>query len=155
MLSLQMKNLSTKIKKQKKNQFLRLLIIIVNKKNIMRLNVLMSLKMLKQKRTLTSSNKRKKKIFEEKNSQVFKNSKQIKNESNFVYKITITNNAEKNYSVKVLLNVVVEINVINQRFVVVSKFHFIDSELFAFYFMNNKKIYCYEIYEIKLTLKNN
>ena len=44
---------------------------------------------------------------------------------------------------------------INQRFVVVSKFHFIDSELFASHFMNDKKIYCYKIYEIKLTLKNN
>ena len=33
--------------KKKQNQFLKLLIIIVNKKNIMRLNVLMFLKMLK------------------------------------------------------------------------------------------------------------
>ena len=54
-----------------------------------------------------------------------------------------------------MLNDVVEINVISQRFVVVSKFHFIDNELFAFHFMNDKKIYCYEIYKIKLTLKNN
>ena len=67
----------------------------------------------------------------------------------------ITNDDEKNYSVRVLLNDVVEINVINQRFVVVSKFHSINSELFAFHFMNDKKIYCYEIYKIKLTLKNN
>ena len=44
---------------------------------------------------------------------------------------------------------------INQRFVVVSNFHFISSELSASHFMNDKKIYCYEIYEIKLTLKNN
>ena len=53
----------------------------------------------------------------------------------------ITNDDEKNYSTKVLLNDVVEINVINQRFVVVSKFHFIDNELSASDFMNNKKIY--------------
>ena len=97
----------------------------------------------------------KKKVFEKKNSQIFKNNKRIKNESNFVYKTTITNDDERNYSVRILLNDVVEINVINQRFVVVSKFHFIDSELFAFHFMNDKKIYCYKIYEIKLTLKNN
>ena len=104
---------------------------------------------------LTSSNKRKKKVFEKKNSQIFKDSRRIKSELSLVYKITITNKNEKNYSVKILLNDVVEINVINQRFVVVSKFHFIDSELFAFHFMNDKKIYCYEIYEIKLILKNN
>ena len=90
-----------------------------------------------------------------KSSQVFKNNKRIKNELNFLYKITIINDDEKKYSVTILLNDVVEINVINQRFVVVSKFHFIDSELFTFHFMNDKKIYCYEIYEIKLTLKNN
>ena len=87
--------------------------------------------------------------------QVFKNNKRIKSESNLVYKITITNDDEKNYSVRVLLNDVVEINVISQRFVVVSNFHFINSELSASHFMNNKKIYCYEIYEIKLILKNN
>ena len=100
-------------------------------------------------------NKRKKKVFEKKDLQIFKNIKRIKSESNFVYKTTITNDDEKNYSIKILLDDVVEINVINQRFVVVSKFHFIDSELFAFHFMNDKKIYCYEIYEIKLILKNN
>ena len=54
-----------------------------------------------------------------------------------------------------MLNDVVEINVINQRFVVFSNFYFIDSELFASYCMNNQKIYCYKIYKIKLTLKNN
>ena len=54
-----------------------------------------------------------------------------------------------------MLNDVVQINVINQRFVVVSKFYFIDSELFAFHFMNDKKIYYYEIYKIKFILKNN
>ena len=90
-----------------------------------------------------------------KNSQIFKNNKRIKNELNFVYKITITNNDEKNYSTKVLLNDVVKINVINQRFVVVSNFQFIDSELFASHFMNDKKIYCYKTYKIKLILKNN
>ena len=97
----------------------------------------------------------KKKISEKENSQIFKNSKRIKSEVNLVYKTTITNDDEKNYSINVLLNDVVEINVINQRFVVVSNFHFIDSKLFAFHFMNDKKIYCYKIYEIKLTLKNN
>ena len=44
---------------------------------------------------------------------------------------------------------------INQRFVVVSNFHFINSELSAFHFMNDKKNFCYKNYEIKLTLKNN
>ena len=39
----------------------------------------------------------KKKVFEKKNAQIFKNSKRIKNESNLVYKITITNNDENNY----------------------------------------------------------
>ena len=101
------------------------------------------------------SNRRKKKIFEEKDLQIFKNSRRIKNELNLVYKTTTTNDDEKNYSARILLNDVVEINVINQRFVVVSKFHFIDSELFAFHFKNDKKIYCYEIYKIKLTSKNN
>ena len=53
----------------------------------------------------------KKKVFEKKNSQIFKNNKRIKNELNLVYKITITNDDEKNYSAKILLNDVVEINV--------------------------------------------
>ena len=97
----------------------------------------------------------KKKFLKKKIRKFLKNSKRIKNESSFVYKTIITNDDEKNYSAKVLLNDVVEINVINQRFVVVSKFYFIDSELSAFHFMNDKKIYCYEIYEIKLTLKIN
>ena len=98
---------------------------------------------------------KKENFLKKKDSQVFKNNKRIKNESNLVYKNMITNDDERNYSVKVLLNDVVEINVINQRFVVVSNFYFIDSELFASHFMNDKKIYCYEIYEIKLILKNN
>ena len=95
-----------------------------------------------------------KKFFKKKKPQIFKNSKRVKNESNFVYEITITNDNEKNYSTKVLLNDVVEINVINQRFVIVSNFPFIDNELFASYFMNNKKIYCYKTYKVKLTLNN-
>ena len=45
-------------------------------------------------------------------------------------------------------------NVINQRFVVVSSFQFIDNKSFISHFINDKKIYCYKIYEIKLILKN-
>ena len=49
MLSVQLKNLSTKIKnrKKKQDQFLKLLVITANKRNIMRLSVSMFLKMLK------------------------------------------------------------------------------------------------------------
>ena len=114
---------------------MKLFVTTANKRKIMLLNVSMFLKMLKSKRTLTSSNKRKKKVFKEENSQIFKNNKRIKSEWNFIYKTTITNNDKKNDSTKVLLNDVVEINVINQRFVVVSNFYSINSKLFASHFI--------------------
>ena len=65
---------------------------------------------------------KKRKVFKKKISQIFKNSKRIKSESNFVYEITITNDDEKNYSTKILLNDVVEIHAINQQLVVVLNF---------------------------------
>ena len=78
----------------------------------------------------------KKQKFLKKNSQIFKNNKRIKSESNFVYETTITNDDEKNYSTKISLNDVVKINVINQRFVVVLNFQFIDNKLSVSHFIN-------------------
>ena len=157
MLSLSIKNLSTKIKNQRKKTKTIFKIICHNyeQKKHYAIKWFNTFKNAKIKTNINVVEQTKKEKFLKKNSQVFKNSRRIKNELNLVYKITITNENKKNYSTKVLLNDVVEINIINQRFVVVSNFYSINSELFESHFMNDKKIYYYKIYEIKLILKNN
>ena len=150
-LSLQMKNLNVKKKIENKNRFLKSFVIFVKKKNII-LRIIFNFRKTRKWKLMWTLSKRRKKKYKKK-SQIFRNNKQIKSESNFVCKVTITNDDEKNYLTKFLLNDVLEINVINERFLVVLNFQFINNELFASNFMNDKKIDYYEIYKIKLILK--
>ena len=107
-----MKNLNVKRKNRKneKNHF-KIICYTCQKKHYIS-NCFQFSKNAKMKTNVNVVKMTKKKLFEKKNSQIFKNNKRIKNESNFVYKITIINNDEKDYLIKILLNVVVEINVV-------------------------------------------
>ena len=101
---------------------------------------------------MSSSRRKKKQIFNEFDS-IDKNKRELKIEKIIKMKKKISQNVSKKTTF-ILLNDDVEINLIDQIFVVSMKFIMIFNDFLIVDFFNEIKSYCYETYKIILIFQN-